>query len=283
MSCFLFCFALLLLALDISVESSFDANVVWLLQDSPTILEEPESPLNSEKTANSTSSSSTSATTTKSVDTPRSEPIPITVSAYKERKSRSILECEFVLTPISVSVSNVSNDETLASPPTPTTVAPNIGRSNSLATERAHSLESDKVTSCSRLDVMKKMEDSTMTALSWNDVTGVMGGSANEGRGSAHSHHHHHHHHHHHAASTGDASDASANCSRPGCRVRTKGHRHSIPAQLMRLFNFSDFQFGSSSRLFSTAVISGSSSAPNLQDTVEVPGKLSLDCFLFHL
>ncbi|KAF7496306.1 Inositol hexakisphosphate and diphosphoinositol-pentakisphosphate kinase [Sarcoptes scabiei] len=52
-----------------------------------------------------------------------------------------------------------------------------------------------------------------------------------------------------------------------------KGYRNSIPAQLMRLYVPENPQYGSTSTLFSTAVISGSSSTPNLQDTIcDVPG-----------
>ena len=57
--------------------------------------------------------------------------------------------------------------------------------------------------------------------------------------------------------------------------VVRKGYRNSIPTQLMRLYIPENHQFGSTSTLFSTAVISGSSSTPNLQDTVviDTPGQ----------
>lgn len=168
--------------------------------DSPTILEEPESPLGF--------SSSEKGSPSSKPETPKSEPIPITISTCKDRKISS------------------NTKETLISPTT------SIVRSNSIATERAHSLESDKLEKLEHL----KSPDNTIT-LSWNDVSGC--------------------------------------CNKPGCQVRQKNHRHSVPGQLLRLFNFAEFrQFGSSNSLFSTAVISGSSSAPNLQDNlvVDIPG-----------
>ncbi|XP_054162265.1 inositol hexakisphosphate and diphosphoinositol-pentakisphosphate kinase 2-like, partial [Oppia nitens] len=66
-------------------------------------------------------------------------------------------------------------------------------------------------------------------------------------------------------------NDVSGDCDFPGCQIINKHHRHSIPGQLssyFRLCNLADLShFGSTSSLFSTAVISGSSSAPNLQET----------------
>ncbi|KAI2809672.1 Inositol hexakisphosphate and diphosphoinositol-pentakisphosphate kinase 2 [Blomia tropicalis] len=166
--------------------------------ESPTIVEEPESPPGfAQSSANK-------------LETPKSEPIPITISACKERKISSNTKEDLIL---------------------PTCAPTIITRSNSIATERAHSLESEKL---DNLDHLKKPDNSI--ALSWTDVSGE--------------------------------------CSKPGCQVRQKGHRHSIPGQLLRLYNFADFhQFGSTTSLFSTAVISGSSSAPNLQDSiVDIPG-----------
>ncbi|KAH9518094.1 Inositol hexakisphosphate and diphosphoinositol-pentakisphosphate kinase 2, variant 2 [Dermatophagoides farinae] len=89
---------------------------------------------------------------------------------------------------------------------------------------------------------MPTLEKENSIALSWNDVS-VAGGGGREPRHSATSF--------------------------------RKGYRNSIPTQLMRLYIPENQQFGSTSTLFSTAVISGSSSTPNLQDNVviDAPGQ----------
>ncbi|KAH7638699.1 inositol hexakisphosphate and diphosphoinositol-pentakisphosphate kinase-like protein [Dermatophagoides farinae] len=93
-----------------------------------------------------------------------------------------------------------------------------------------------------RIKKMPTLEKENSIALSWNDVS-VAGGGGREPRHSATSF--------------------------------RKGYRNSIPTQLMRLYIPENQQFGSTSTLFSTAVISGSSSTPNLQDNVviDAPGQ----------
>ncbi|KAI1280528.1 Inositol hexakisphosphate and diphosphoinositol-pentakisphosphate kinase [Halotydeus destructor] len=69
-----------------------------------------------------------------------------------------------------------------------------------------------------------------------------------------------------HAQSLNDVS----NCENPNCQLRTRHQRHSIPVQLssyLRLCSVADLpHYGSTNSLFSTAVISGSASAPDLKD-----------------
>lgn len=98
-------------------------------------------------------------------------------------------------------------------------------RSNSIATDRAHSLENEKMEKLERL----KSPDNAIT-LSWNDVSGNCSKPGCQGKLS-------------HACQSSQLANGSLTVA-----VRQKGHRHSIPGQLLRLYNFSDFhQFGSPS------------------------------------
>ena len=67
---------------------------------------------------------------------------------------------------------------------------------------------------------------------------------------------------------------SSKTCDNPACLVRNRNHRHSTPGRLssyLRLCSFVDLPIlGSTNSLFSTAVISGSSSAPDLKDVVHL-------------
>ena len=63
---------------------------------------------------------------------------------------------------------------------------------------------------------------------------------------------------------------SSSSCDNPACIIRNRNHRHSTPGRLssyLRLCSVVDLPvLGSTNSLFSTAVISGSSSAPDLKD-----------------
>ncbi|XP_046908196.2 LOW QUALITY PROTEIN: inositol hexakisphosphate and diphosphoinositol-pentakisphosphate kinase [Dermatophagoides farinae] len=159
-----------------------------------------------------------------------------------EKTSMAIVEQTSMKSqPIPITVSTCSIDRKISNSNEETTGL--ITRSYSISDTRAHSLENEK--SSDTLKESKKMptlEKENSIALSWNDVS-VAGGGGREPRHSATSF--------------------------------RKGYRNSIPTQLMRLYIPENQQFGSTSTLFSTAVISGSSSTPNLQDNVviDAPGQ----------
>ncbi|XP_075677724.1 inositol hexakisphosphate and diphosphoinositol-pentakisphosphate kinase 2 isoform X4 [Dermatophagoides pteronyssinus] len=185
---------------------------------------------------------------------------PVIIEEPESPGEKSLVETTTMKTqPIPITVSTCSIDRKISNSSEETT-ANLITRSYSISDTRAHSLENEKSSSDpnptnpnhhhnNQRKEMKKLptlEKDNTIALSWNDVSVAGGGSGGGYREPRHS----------------------------ATNFR-KGYRNSIPTQLMRLYIPENHQFGSTSTLFSTAVISGSSSTPNLQDTVviDTPGQ----------
>ncbi|XP_023315770.1 inositol hexakisphosphate and diphosphoinositol-pentakisphosphate kinase isoform X4 [Trichogramma pretiosum] len=127
---------------------------------------------------------------------------------------------------------------------------------------------------------------------STNNYVAAINQSSHNNQHQHHHHHHHHHnkhhhhqHHHHHcpSAQLRNKLQQQRSFSSPDTRPSiiqpdpttcntARRHRHSISGQMSYFkllgYNVSKKLTGSANSLFSTAVISGSSSAPNLKDMV---------------